>query len=180
MASTALRLARTLATILALAAAPSAHAERLTFDYRLYPPLKAALDSGETARIAYDGSNPRYVVDLIAITGHSAADWDEAIQIIARTPAHNMTTAQAWFAEIEAAALRECPGAKLRIVAKEADAITYEEQSIGCPRPAGESRMGRIVAGRRSLFAITFILHGSAEPAARAGWLATLNSAHIE
>ncbi|MBS0253666.1 MAG: hypothetical protein JSS36_00270 [Proteobacteria bacterium] len=180
MASTALRIAGALAAILALVAAPSARAERLTFDYRLYPPLKAALDSGDAGRIAYDGSNPRHVVDLIAITGRSAADWDEAVEIIARTPSHNMTSARSWFAEIEAMALRECPAARLSIVAEETGSIIYTEQSDGCPRPAGESRMGRIVAGRRSLFAITFILHGSAEPAARSGWLATLNSAHIE
>lgn len=169
-----------LAALALLTGAGAARAERLTFDHRLYPPLKATLDSGDTAMVAYDGSNPRHVVDVIAVHGRSAADWDEALEIIARTPARNMTTAREWLAESQAAAARRCPGARVETLAEDADSVTFAEQLADCPRPGGETRLGRIVAGRRSLFAITFILKGQVDAKTRAGWLALLNSAHIE
>ena len=52
-------------------------AERLNFDHRLYAPLKAVFDDNRNEMITYDNSNPRYVIDRIAIQGKSAADWTD-------------------------------------------------------------------------------------------------------
>ena len=83
-----------------LALASPALAEKLSFDHRLVPPLKAVLDSGNAAMIDYNGSNPRYVTDVIAVRGHSAKDWDEALVIIARAPSNKVQTAGQWLEEL--------------------------------------------------------------------------------
>ena len=54
--------------------ASPANAERLKFDHRLSPSLKAVFDANDPGMIAFNDTNPRYVTDLIAIEGASAQD----------------------------------------------------------------------------------------------------------
>ena len=162
-----------------LAIAVPAHAERLTFDHRLYPPLKAVLDSGDAAMIDYNPSNPRYVVDLIAIKGKSAADWREAIEIIARTPSKDVGTARAWHDEMILRANRLCPNT-VTDIAEDSRSITFQRQSPDCPAERAETAITQIVASKRSLFAITFLFKGVPDAATRQQALDLLASAHIE
>lgn len=48
-------------------------AEKLVFDHRLSPALKAVLDSGDANMIDYKNANPRNVIDLIAVRGKEVA-----------------------------------------------------------------------------------------------------------
>ena len=63
-------------------------AEKLVFDHRLSPALKAVLDSGDASMIDYNTANPRNVIDLIAVRGTSAKNWTEALVIIEIGRAH--------------------------------------------------------------------------------------------
>lgn len=162
-----------------MALASPAHAEKLSFDHRLYPPLKAVLDGGDADRIAYDASNPRYVVDLIAVQGKSATDWSEALEIIARTPAQKVRTARDWFAELRGRSDRLCPNT-VTAIAEDAASITFERHSPACTAERAETALTRVLAGKRSLFAVSFLFKGVPDAATRRQWLALLASAHIE
>jgi hypothetical protein len=169
-----------------LALADPAHAERLTFDQRLYPPLKAVLDGGDPAMIAYNARDPRYVVDVIAIKGRSATDWSEAIEIIARTPGKEAATAHAWYEQLSSSANRLCP-ATVSTLAEDGASITYEQHSPDCSAvrstnaaARSATTIARIVGSKRSLFAIIFRFTGMPESTARQQALELLASAHIE
>lgn len=166
------------AALLVLLATP-AHAEKLTFDHRLYPPLKAVLDSGDATKVDYNAANPRYVVDRIAVRGASASDWQEALEIIARTPAKGMTSAADWLAELRARAARTCPAA-IAILAEDAASVTAERQAPSCTDDRAPFALYRAVAGKRSLFLLAVLSKQPLDASARAQWLALLASAHIE
>jgi hypothetical protein len=172
-------LLRALAALMVLAAAYPAKAEKLVFDHRLYPPLKAVLDGGDPAMIAYNASNPRYVVDLIAVKGRSAADWTEALEIIARSPDKKVQTARAWADEIRTKEERVCHAATVPI-AEDAASLTFERQSTGCKAARAPLTITRVVAGKRSLFLLTVLFRNEPDAAAREQWLALLRSARIE
>jgi hypothetical protein len=165
--------------LLALAAAPPAHAEKVTFDHRLYPPLKAVLDGGDSDMVAFDPSNPRYVVDLIAIKGKSARDWDEALEIIVRAPDKGMSKAQDWLQELAEKSDARCPG-KFSVLAEEGSSITVERLNAGCATAGAQSTITRILTGKRSLFMIRAIIKGTPDPVSREQWLSLMASAHIE
>ena len=70
------------AMMMALPAAP-AQAEKLEFDFRLYPPLKAALDNQHAGTIYYDASKRGQVMDrdqlMNAMKGRDWESYDRAI-----------------------------------------------------------------------------------------------------
>ena len=156
-----------------------AHAEKLSFDHRLYPPLKAVLDSGDTGMIAYDGRDPRYVTDLIAVKGTSAENWTEALEIIARLPARNARDAREWAGSLQRAAPSGCK-AQFTTIAEDAQSITFSRSLPDCPAARAETTITRIVQGKRSLFLLSVLIKGKPDEAARLQWLALLASAHIE
>lgn len=170
---------RALAALFVIAAANPAKAEKLVFDHRLYPPLKAVLDGGDPAMIAYNASNPRYVVDLIAVKGKSASDWTEALEIIARTPAKHVRTAREWADELRSKDERACRATTLPI-AEDSASLTFERQSPGCKAARAPVAITRVVAGKRSLFLLTVLFKSEPDAAAREQWLALLRSARIE
>ena len=132
--------------------ATSAMAERLLFDHRLSPPLKAVLDSKNAAMISYNDKNPKYVVDVIAVRGNSASDWTEALVIIARTPSRKVRTAADWMAELRAEAeARRCAN-RIEMLAEDAGSVTFERRSTACR--ARLSADGALPGGRRQAFAI--------------------------
>lgn len=165
------------AVLLALSA-PAA-AERLVFDHRLSPPLKAVLDSGDGAMVHFDGSNPRNIVDVIAVRGKSAADWKEALLIIARSKAKKVKDAPSWQEELRRDALRKCP-ATFEPLAQDANSITFARTSQGCPADYPVDAIYRVVAGKTSLFLLAVMAKDSISPAARAEWIALLGSARLE
>ena len=83
-------------------------AERLKFDHRLSPQLKALFDSGDPGMIDFNDSNPRYVTDLIAIEGKSAKDWTEALLIVARAPDKKVRRISDWVSELQDESQRRC------------------------------------------------------------------------
>ncbi len=172
-------LALALAGLIFAVGAGAAHAEKLTFDHRLHPALKAALDSGNDEMVAYDGSNPRYLVNVIAIRGKSARDWTEALEIISRSPDKTVRTAADWAAEMRGRADAICPNT-VTPIAEDAISVTFERRMPGCPGARAETAMTRVVAGKRSLFLLTFLFKGVPDAATRQEWLALLASAHLE
>jgi hypothetical protein len=162
--------------VLLLLAAP-AQADKLVFDHRLYPPLKAVLDGGQQDMVFYDSSNPRYVVDRIAITGKSATDWTEALEIIARTPTRTVRTVADWIAELRRQADRVCRN-QVSTIAEDAMSVTFERRSPNCPGERAPVAIYRIVAGQRSLFMLAVLSKGELTETARSQWLALLASAH--
>jgi hypothetical protein len=163
---------------LVLFAAPLS-AERLHFDHRLYPPLKAVLDSKRPEMIDYNDSNRKYITDRIAIQGKSAAEWTEAFDIIARSPSRDVKTVDDWYAEIRAKAEKACPS-QFSILAQDDSSITFSRRSTGCARDKVQFALYRIVAGKRSLFLLNPIYRADmAEPMQRQ-WLELLKSARLE
>ncbi|MGB7654608.1 MAG: hypothetical protein WBL74_03920 [Novosphingobium sp.] len=164
--------------VLALFAAPVL-ADKLVFDHRLVPALKAVLDSGDPAMISYDNRNPRNVVDLIAVRGKSAQDWQEALVIIARLPDKKIATPADWLAQLQRDAAKQCP-AVFTMLAQDANSITFERRSSGCRAGYPPVALYRVAAGKPSLFLLAAMTKSDFSPAARAQWLALMASAHLE
>ncbi|WP_198519112.1 hypothetical protein [Novosphingobium kunmingense] len=162
-----------------MAVAAPASAEKLTFDHRNHPGLKAVLDGGDPGMIDFDASNPRYVVDLIAVKGRSARDWTEALEIIARTPTGKIRTARDWAAEIQGGAVAGCNPA-VTTLAEDAISITFERLAPACPAARAETMITRIVQGKRSLFLLSVLVKGVPDAGSRQQWLALLESAHLD
>lgn len=170
---------RFLLTIVAsLAFSTSAHAEKLEFDHRLYPPLKEVLDSGEKDMLLFDDRNPARLVDLIAIRGKSAQNWTEALEIVALVPPREVKKAREWFDIIRAQADRRCPNT-ITIIAEDDASITFERSSPDCPAERAQTGIYRLVTGQRSWFQLTVLSKNALEPAAREQWLALLASARL-
>ena len=163
---------------LALVATP-ALADKLTFDHRLVPALKEVLDSGDGGMIDYNASNPKNVVDLIAVRGKSAKDWTEALVIIARTPQGKVLTAADWASELQAEAQAKCPNTFTEI-ARDELSVTYERRSTGCPKGYPPIALYRAVGSKRSLFLLAVLVKDDLTEIERGQWLALMSSAHIE
>ncbi len=156
-----------------------ANAERLKFDHRLSPPLKAVFDANDPDMIAFNDTNPRYVTDLIAIEGASAKDWIQALLIVARTPDKKVRTVAEWVAELQAEGQRLCPST-FRTLASDESSATFERQSTGCRAGYPPVAIYRIVAGKRSLFLLGFMDKGELTEQERREWQAVLASATID
>ncbi len=163
---------------LLLIAAP-ALAEKLVFDHRLSPPLKAVLDSGDASMISYNAANPRNVVDLIAVRGNSARDWTEALVIIARTPDRKVRSAGDWIAELQREAQAKCASTFTQI-AQDDISITIERHSTGCRQGYPSTALYRAITGKRSLFLLAVLVKDNLSDSARSQWLAMMSSAHLE
>ena len=166
------------AIVLGLCAVPVL-ADKLVFDHRLVPALKAVLDSGDPAMISYDNRNPRNVVDLIAVRGKSAQDWQEALVIIARLPDRKIATPAQWLAQLQRDAAKQCP-AVFTTLAQDANSITFERRSTGCRAGYPPVALYRVAAGKPSLFLLAAMSKTDFTPSARAEWLALMASAHLE
>ena len=179
-----MKFARALSTIglsalMALVFAAPASAERLHFDHRLYPPLKAIFDQGRQDMIYFNNSDPKYVVDRIAVQGKSADDWTEALAIIARSPSRVVKNADDWMAEIRAQSAKACPS-QFEILARDTNSITFSRRSTGCAADKVQFALYRIVAGKRSLFLLNPTLRGDMNEAMRRQWMELLQSARLE
>ena len=163
---------------LLLVAAP-ALAEKLVFDHRLSPPLKAVLDSGDAAMIDFNNANPRNVIDVIAVRGKSAQDWQEALVIIARLPDKKIVTPADWRAQLQRDAAKQCP-AVFTTIAQDANSVTFERRSTECRAGYPPVALYRVAAGKPSLFLLAAMTKSDFSPAARAQWLALMASAHLE
>lgn len=159
--------------------ASPASAEKLMFDHRLYPPLKDVLDSGNQDMVLFDASNPRYIVDRIAVTGPSAKRWTEALEIIARTPAREVKTPADWMAELRAKVDPKC-GYDAKILTQDDNSITFERRVSDCPDERAPVAIYRIVGSKRSLFMLAVLEKRELTEEARKQWLALLASAHLE
>ena len=168
-----------LAGIVLLFASTPALAERLTFDHRFHPALQAVLDSGDAAMIDYNSSNPRYVVDRIAVQGKSASDWTELLEIIARTPAKGMRSAADWMQELRRQADARCANV-VQVIAQDDNSITFERKSGSCTAEPAPFALYRVVAGKRSLFLLAVQDKAALDPKSRRQWLALLASAHLD
>lgn len=168
-----------LLTLVLLAFSTPAFAERLHFDHRLYPPLKAIFDEKRNEMVRYNDSNPKYVVDRIAVQGNSASDWIEAIDIIARSPSDEVKTIDDWFAEIQTKVQAACPSV-FETLARDENSITFARRSTGCGKDKVQSALYRIVAGKRSLFMLNAIYRDDMPAEMRAQWLELLKSARLE
>lgn len=168
-----------LAPILLLASAMPAAAEQLNFDHRTYPPLKAVLDSGRQEMVLFNSSNPKYVVDRIAIQGSSAKQWTEALDIIARTPGDKVKTIDDWYGEIREKAIKAC-ASLFEELARDNNSVTFARRSTNCGKDKVQTALYRIVAGKRNLFLLNPIYRGEMDAAMREQWLGLLKTAQIK
>ena len=174
----AIKLRSALFMALIMVAAP-ALADKLVFDHRLVPALKAVLDGGDPAMISYDDRNPRNVVDVIAVRGKSAQEWQEALVIIARMPDKKIASPADWMAQLQRDALKQCK-AEFKILAQDASSITFERRSTGCRAGYPPVALYRIVQGKPSLFLLAAMTKDDFSQTARSEWLAMMASAHLE
>lgn len=154
-------------------------AERLVFDHRLYPPLKAVLDSGDASMIDYNAANPRNVVDLIAVRGTSAQNWTEALVIIARTPDRKVRSADDWVADLQREAKAKCASTFTQLTRDE-NSVMLERRSTGCPLGYPETALYRAIGGKRSLFLLAVLVKDDLGVNARSQWLTMMSSAHLQ
>jgi hypothetical protein len=168
-----------LTPLLAITLASPALAEKLTFDHRTYPPLEAMLDSGRSEMIRFDNSNPKLVIDRIAIQGTSVDHWTEALDIIVRARGGKFRTTADWVKDIQQQSQKLCPST-FTTIAEDARSLTFERHSTGCPSSVAPSALYRIVAGNKSLFMLNALTMGELTEAARQQWLTLLASAHLD
>lgn len=154
-------------------------AEKLVFDHRLSPALKAVLDSGDASMIDYNAANPRNVVDVIAVRGKSAQNWTEALVIIARTPDRKVRSAADWTAQLQREAKAKCSSTFTEL-ARDEMSITYERRSAGCPAGYPPIALYRAIAGQRSLFLLAVLVKDDLSESSRRQWLAMMSSARLE
>jgi len=162
----------------ALVATP-ALADKLTFDHRLVPALKTVLDSGDGGMIDYNASNPKNIVDLIAVRGKSAKDWTEALVIIARTPQGKVLSAADWVSELQRETQAKC-ASTITEIARDEISVTYERRSTGCPKGYPPIALYRAIGTKRSLFLLAVLVKDDLGESERGQWLALMSSAHIE
>lgn len=155
-----------------------ARAERMSFDHRLYPALKASLDSGDKDKVLYNDSNPKYVYDLIVVQGTTTSDWSEGLEIITRTPGRGMATARDWLEDMRRRQARGC-ASTFTVLVEDARSITFERLSPGCPAAAAQTGLYKIMAGTRSLFLLGGLFKGEMSADMRQHWLALLASAQL-
>lgn len=167
------------AFLVLLSLAAPAFAEKLSFDHRVVPALKAVLDSGNTAMIDYNGSNPRYITDVIAVRGRSAKDWDEALVIIARAPSNKVQTAAEWLEELRSDARRRC-GSELKLLEQAERSILFERHAKKCPGNYPRNAIYLVVQGKSSLFLLAVLSRDDLSEASRGEWFTLLKSAHLE
>ena len=165
--------------LLGMVLASPAHAEKLTFDYRLYPQLDAVLNSGRKEMVRYDDSNPKYVTDRIAVQGTSVDHWTEALDIIVRLRSSKMNSASDWAGQIQRAASALCPSTFTTITQDEAS-LTFERRSSACPAGTPQTGLYRIVTGRKSLFMLNSLAMGEMTAAQRQQWLDLLGTARLD
>lgn len=170
---------RLIALLCALCTSAPAMAEKLTFDYRLYPPLKAALDSNRRDMLESDQSNPRYLFNRIAIQGRSAKEWTEAIEIVARLKRGSVNEAKDWLGELRQRMPAGCTS-QFTTIGEDAVSVTFERRSTGCGRAIAETGIYRIVAGKSSLFLLAALYRGDMTETMRSQWLDLMASAHLE
>lgn len=170
---------RSVMFLLAATLASPAHAERLIFDHRMYPPLTSVLNDNRSEMLRYDDSNPKYITDRIATQGTSVDSWTEALDIIVRARGPKMRSVADWLSEIQMASRTLCTS-EFTTLAQDAKSITVLRRSTGCPAGIAQTGLYRIVAGRRSLFLLNAFTIGDMPDTAKQQWLAMLNSAHIE
>jgi hypothetical protein len=158
--------------------ATPASAERLSFDHRLYPALKATLDSGNAALIHHEARSPRYLYNLIVVQGRSIGDWTEGLEIITRLHARNLANPREWLGEMQSRLPRGC-SAEVTVISEDAASLTFERRLTGCPPVMAQSGLYRIVAGRRSLFLLGALYKGEMPADMRSRWLELLASAAL-
>ena len=162
-----------------LSLAGPALAERLQFDHRLVPALFQVLESGNDAMVAFDGKNPAYLVDVIAVRGKSAKDWTEAMVIVARKPGKVVRTADDWYGELRAEGERRCSSTFTEL-ARDAISVTFERRSTGCPAKYPPFALYRVVQGKSSLFLLSVLSREELSLQSRGEWLSLLASARLD
>lgn len=173
-----MRLHLAFAMALLTCAAPAA-AERLEFDYRLYPPLQQVLDAGNKEMVSFNADNPARLIDLIAVKGASAASWTEAMEIVSIARPRKIATAHEWMTIMQREAPSGCP-ATFAVLSEDANSITFERRAPACPADRAPYAIYRLVAGQRSWFELAVLAKDELGADARRQWLALLASAHTK
>jgi hypothetical protein len=164
--------------VMFLYAAPAA-AEKLVFNHRLSAPLEQAFESNDPARLSYNDQNPNYITDVVAVRGTSAAQWIEALVIVARTPDQRVHSAADWLAELKMQAAQRC-SSNFTTISQDEISVMFERRSTGCPAGYPPIAIYRAIAGKRSLFLLAAMAKDDISPESWRQWRDVLVSAHIE
>lgn len=174
---------RNLIALFLLLIAMPAHAESLKFDHRLSPPLQKVLDEGRGEMVLFDGSDPTRLVDLIAVRGDSARNWQEALQIVSIPKQKKINGAQGWMEQVQSTVRSRTAGScnvEFTVLAQDEQSVTFERRSPGCGTDSVNYGLYRLVTGKRSWFQLAALSKDTIAPEAKAQWLALLASAHLE
>jgi hypothetical protein len=164
---------------LALVAAP-AHAEKLSFDYRIYPRLNAAMDENRDGGIHYEDASPKYVFDRILVQGNSAQDWREALEIWVMPRGKKLQSAADWYARYQKQESAGCNG-EWSEVARDDISVTFTRNYTDCPAGSGRlSGIYRMVLGKKTVYLLKALYRGDLDTVSRQQWLALMASAHID
>ncbi len=148
---------RLIALVLCLLAQPAA-AEGLLWDFKLYPPLQAAMMNPDGA-LVYSKKTRNSVLNLFVLKGSGENDWTEAFEIINTIPKNEPKTVKLWYEKFQAAAPATCAGEWVLIEESE-KSITFEHRLPECPPAARETTLNRVLYGQHNVFRMRAAVKG--------------------
>lgn len=159
--------------------ASKVHAEKLEFDYRLSPALAKVLGSGDADMLDYSNTNPRRLVNIIAVKGKSARKWQEALEIISTFRPADINSVSEWMASLERQEKANCPNAAFTVLNADENSTTFEMRAENCPKARAKFAYYRMVAGKNTWFQLSVLAKEPLTDKQRQEWLALLASAHL-
>jgi len=159
--------------------AQPAHAERLLFDHRANPDLKAVLDRKNDRLIHYEEKNGR-AFDRIVLQGQSAEtdDWTEALEITVSKRQRNLHSPADWFTAFRR--LRTpCP-VEWSALASDELSLTFTGIASACAGRPARTAFYRVVLGQGSVYLLAAIVKGEVRPLQQQRWFALLVTARVE
>ena len=159
--------------------AGAAHAEKLEFDYRIYPPLKAAMDNQGDDTVYFDNTQPGRMFDRILVVGKSAeTDWIEALELVVTRRDAKARSPDEWYRKFRPAAETACPG-NVAVLTRDDKSLTFALDATPCTGGTPLTALYRVFYGRKSVYVVGAKYKGKMAPTQREQWLALLASVHL-
>ncbi|WP_374527901.1 hypothetical protein [Novosphingobium sp.] len=170
---------RMLLFALAALVATPAQAERLLVDYRVYPPLLAALDDMDGNVYFEQSDNPRFTLDRIKVQGATLDTWQEAIELVIYPRNKSVTAPLDWFEAFRSSEDKTCPST-WEVLGSDEGSVLFSRTQAKCKELAGQSRIYRALLGSRSVFIVAGLYRGELGDEMRGQWLKLFETARLE